>query len=142
MIIYRFIHYHAGTEDTYGDSCMLGYYKDITTIKHVKGEYCKLPGFSQFPNGFCIFETMIVEAEKLLNDIVYEAAVEIHDENYDFDSVSYLGVFACKERAEEKVKKFQQQNIDLFNDVNLEIECTVSKVKLNDMQWKEGFDYG
>lgn len=141
MVVYRLMHYHECTESTCGDACLLGYFKDLVTIYEVEKQYRKLPGFSQYPNGFCIFEVVISGEEEIENDIVYEVGIEIRDEEYDLDWVSFPGVFSRKIYAEEELKKFQFQNREFIENKGLIIECTVSAYKLDKMEWREGFDY-
>ncbi len=139
MVIYRLMHYHGCTEDTHGNAISLGYYKDLATIYQVEKQYRKLPGFSQYPNGFCIFEVVVSGEGEIENDIVYEVGIEIHDEDYDLDWVSFPGVFSRDVDAEEVSKKFETQNKEFLQNAGLIIECTISLCRLDEMEWREGF---
>ena len=141
MVIYRLMHYHGCTEDRSGDACLLGYFKNLAAIYQVEKQYRKLPGFSEYPNGFCIFEVVLSGEEEIENDIVYEVGIGIRDEHYDLDWVSFPGVFSREVDAEEMSKKFESQNKEFLQDAGLIIECTVSAYKLDEMEWREGFDY-
>ena len=141
MVIYRLMHSYAGTETIYGDEFALGCYSDLDIIKKTIDIYRTIEGFSQFPNGFYVFEYTVNGESDCGNEFVYVAEVYIHDEDYDFERVNCLGVFGNNADAEQCISNFQNQNEGFINSTDLVVECTAEKYKIDEMGWKEGFNF-
>lgn len=142
MNVYCLMHFHGETADVYGDAKWLGCFSSLEAVKEAKARYLTLPGFGEYPEGFCVIEREISGEFNANCENVYLSEVYIHDDRYSFEYELFIGLFGTQLLAEESMAKFQKQNSSFAfrNGKELVVECFVSRCKLNQMEWREGFD--
>ena len=64
----------------------------------------------------------------------------MHDKKYEFEYDELLGAFWKSADAESCLSEFKSDNYDIIENGEFEIECTVSRYEINEMQWRYGFN--
>lgn len=140
MAIYILRHFCAESENALGGVKMLGCYSDLTNIKIAIKKYNRICGFSMYPHGFCWHKCIVLGNVDQEYDHVYLTEVYMHDKKYEFEYDELLGVFWKSADAESCLSEFKSDNYDIIENGEFEIECTVSRYEINEMQWRYGFN--
>lgn len=140
MAIYILRHFRAESENALGDVKMLGCYSSLNAIKTVIKKYNSICGFSMHPHGFCWHKCIVCGNVEQDCGHVYLAEIYIHDKKYEFEYDELLGAFWKSADAESCLSEFKSDNSDIMENGGFEIECTVSEYKINEMQWRHGFN--
>ena len=115
-------------------------FNDLTNIKIAIKKYNRICGFSMYPHGFCWHKCIALGNVDQERDHVYLAEVYMHDKKYEFEYDELLGVFWKSADAESCLSEFKSDNYDIIENGEFEIECTVSRYEINEMQWRYGFN--
>ena len=115
-------------------------FNDLTNIKIAIKKYNRICGFSMYPHGFCWHKCIALGNVDQECDHVYLAEVYMHDKKYEFEYDELLGVFWKSADAESCLSEFKSDNYDIIENGEFEIECTVSRYVINEMQWRYGFN--
>ena len=82
-----------------------------------------------------IFFPVYLNSSKMKKD--YDTPSEI---TYEFEYDELLGAFWKSADAESCLSEFKSDNSDIIENGEFEIECTVSRYEINEMQWRYGFN--
>lgn len=138
-MIYRLKHFHKTTETRDGDAKTLGCFSSMDKIEKAKKKYRNMRGFSEYPYGFCVFE-QAVSGEKIKEqNFVYIAEVYIRDETFEFEREYCIGAFWDNNDAEKSLKEYICQNHETIDAGEIIVDCTVTKCKIDKMEWIYGF---
>ena len=131
-IIFELVHIHANA-----DSKRLGLYSGAQEISEAIKYYQTQLGFRDFPDGFVTIPHQVISPIEDSN-AVYYAEAYYHDADYSLEFVAYLGIFANREDAEERLTQFKRaNNRTLASDI--EVELLAERYILNHRDWPEGF---
>ena len=138
MIIYELNHYFEYLNSEIVLSAKhLGYFVSYEEVENAIQFYRKSPGFCDNPNSFIIRRRYIQGDFK--DNIIYEAIVYIHSEDYEIETEVELGLFGDFEAANDSLNNFRNDNnISLFVE-GLSVEEISNKCILGKYEWQEGF---
>ena len=139
MVIYQLEHAHGSTDEYCGCVKMLGLYSSLEMVVNAIEKYRNICGFSLFKNGF-FFIKRYVECEDAL-EYVYFVELYMHDKEYDFEHGEFMQIFASEEDANKYAEEADLNRFDFAKGGEIEYEITVSKYKINEMEWRYGFDF-
>lgn len=138
-IVYQLYFFHASTKTHWAGSYDLGFYSTREEVEKAIAQYRKLPGFSNYKDGYLIHPYHMdgSVAEPLMK--VYLSAIHIQDEQLCLDEIVKLGVFTTEEQMRAETDLFYTFNPKatkngdvMFKDIS---RCYV----LNKMLCDEGF---
>ena len=117
----------------------LGYFISYENVVDAIKRYKKLPGFYENPDAFCT--TQVAVAGNIEErGIIYEAMINVHSDDYEFDCGIDLGLWGNRKDAEMSVSVFCKENESFMTMKNPVPEIIINRCFVDNMYWSEGFD--
>ena len=115
----------------------LGYFNSLEDVHEAIKYYNTQPGFSENQDSYTI---RVRSIEGLLEgDEFFEAIIYIHSGDFEIESIIEIGLYADLNEAKSSLNYHNAINNILDSNKELTIEHIINKIKVNQMDWGEGF---
>jgi hypothetical protein len=138
MDVYELTHLfflHAG-ELEYSPK-KLGLFYSSESVRQAIQYYRSKPGFQDNPEAFSIRIRSV--SGSVTADMVYEAVVYLHSEDYDFETEIQLGLYGDETMAQYILAQYCKDNDPLVSFNDLIAEKIVRKYIIEIKEWLDGF---
>lgn len=139
VIVYHLYFFHASSETQWDGSFELGFYSSLEEIEKAKEKYKKLPGFSDYEDGYMIRPVHVRGPVVEPLEKVYRALIHVQDDPLWLDWGETLGVFSTEEQMRAATAEFYALNPEEAQDGDVIFEDCGYCYPLNKMYWDEGF---
>lgn len=138
MIVYELRHIYFVHKDEYVDSCReLGLFSSPESVREAIRYYSDRLGFCDNQKAYSIRRREVIG--QVMDNIIYEALINPHTEDYEYDYGVELGLFGSESDANAAIDIYVQDNIDFMSDGYVTRECIVNKCIIDKKYWSEGF---
>lgn len=134
MIVYELMHYHAEIAVMYGEGNFIGLFTSEEAMESVKAHCRTLPGYRDYPHGFCSIERHISGIPQAYGDTVFAVGLTVWEKSYAYNYESFPELFWCETDAEAWCAQFKQLNQGLMKNAGVDVEIGVGQIKLDSLQ--------
>ncbi len=138
MIVYELSHlfYRIDGSTIYSPKC-LGVYASYEAARKEIAYFSTQPGFRDNTDAFSVRAVPVMGAVE--QDIMFEALMYLHTEDYEFEANIDLGLYGDEQAAHEALQQYCLQNKQLLHTQGLVCEEIKNKCFLGKREWAEGF---
>ncbi|MBE6038744.1 MAG: hypothetical protein E7218_06015 [Anaerofustis stercorihominis] len=138
MIVYELRHIYFVHKDEYVDSCRnLGIFSSSESVHEAIQYYNDRLGFCDNQKAYSIRRREVIG--QVTDNIVYEALINPHTEDYEYDYGVELGLFGSESDAKAAINVYVQDNIDFMSDGDVMRDCIVNRCMIDRTYCAEGF---
>ena len=117
----------------------LGFFCSYRSAKDAIQYYSTISGFRDNLDAFSIRERFV--CGDVLENVVYEASIYAHSEDYETEIAIEIGVYGNKDIAEKMLDQYCAENEAFVNAKDLIVEKIADRYIIGEKMWAEGFVY-